>query len=76
VHDWSVKLSDKAFEARWPALGNLRRITVVSRDGNGEWGGRVTSLRLVGSRHTVTMSGDTMRSALGLRSTWVTFRLG
>lgn len=75
-HDWSVKLGDGRFESAWPALGNLRRITVVSRDGNGEWGGRVTSLRLVGSRNTVTVSGDTMRSVLGLKSTWVTFRVG
>jgi SpoIID/LytB domain protein len=76
VHDWSVTLSDRTLETRWPALGNLRRITVVARDGNGEWGGRVTSLRLVGSRRTVTVTGDTMRSVLGLRSTWVTFRVG
>ena len=76
VHEWSVKVSDRTFEAAWPALGNLRRITVLARDGNGEWGGRVTSLRLVGSRRSVTVSGDTMRSVLGLRSTWVTFRVG
>lgn len=76
VHDWSVTLSDTTFESRWPALGNLRRIRVLSRDGNGEWGGRVTSLRLVGSRRSVTVSGDTMRSVLGLRSTWATFRVG
>ena len=67
---------DSTFESKWPSLGNLRRITVVRRDGNGDWGGRVASLRLVGSRNTVTVSGDTMRSVLGLRSTWVTFRVG
>ena len=76
VHDWSVTVRDSTFESRWSSLGNLRRITVVRRDGHGDWGGRVTSLRLVGSRNTVTVSGDTMRSVLGLRSTWVTFRVG
>ena len=76
VHDWSITVWDSTFESTWPSLGNLRRITVVRRDGNGDWGGRVTSLRLVGSRNTVTVSGDTMRSMLGLRSTWVTFRIG
>jgi hypothetical protein len=76
VHDWSITVWDSTFESRWPALGNLRRITVADRDGNGDWGGRVTSLRLVGSRATVVVSGDTMRSILGLRSTWVTFRIG
>ncbi|WP_432476925.1 SpoIID/LytB domain-containing protein [Nocardioides sp. GXQ0305] len=75
VHAWSVTVSDATFERAWPALGNLRRIRVVGRDGNGEWGGRVTRMRLVGSRSSVSVSGDTMRSALGLRSTWVTFRV-
>ncbi len=75
VHDWSMTVWDSTFENAWPSLGNLRRIRVVGRDGNGDWGGRVTGLRLVGSRNTVTVSGDTLRSALGLRSTWVTFRV-
>ncbi len=74
-HDWSEKVTDARFESAWPGLGNLQRIVVPSRDGNGEWGGRVRTLRLVGSKSTITVSGDTMRSALGLKSTWVTFRV-
>ncbi len=74
-HDWSVTVNDARFESTWPALGNLQRIVVPSRDGNGAWGGRVRTLKLVGSKSTVTVSGDTMRSALGLKSTWVTFRV-
>ncbi|HEX7168552.1 MAG TPA: SpoIID/LytB domain-containing protein [Acidimicrobiales bacterium] len=74
-HDWSEKVTDARFESAWPGLGNLKRIVVPSRDGNGDWGGRVTTLRLVGSKATITVSGDTMRSVLGLRSTWVTFRV-
>ena len=74
-HDWSVTLSDSDLERAWPAIGNLRRIVVLARDGNGEWGGRVRTIRFLGRRGTVTVSGDTMRSALGLRSTWVTFRV-
>ncbi|MCB0905659.1 MAG: SpoIID/LytB domain-containing protein [Nocardioidaceae bacterium] len=73
VHDWSATFTDDAIEAKYPAIGDLQRIVVVARDGNGDWGGRVTSLRLVGSKSQVTVSGDTLRSALGLRSTWVTF---
>ncbi|MCW2793493.1 MAG: SpoIID/LytB domain, partial [Nocardioides sp.] len=37
VHDWSVRLSDVRLEQTWPALGNLQRITVTRRDGNGDW---------------------------------------
>ena len=73
VHSWSTRVSDRVIESRWPAIGNLTRITVTQRDGNGEWGGRVGSVTLVGGRGRVTVSGDTLRAVLGLRSTWVTF---
>ncbi|HEX6151791.1 SpoIID/LytB domain-containing protein [Nocardioides sp.] len=74
-HDWKLTVTDRRLESAFPSLSNLRRIVVVSRDGNGQWGGRVDRLRLVGSRDRVTVSGDAMRSALGLKSTWVTFRV-
>jgi SpoIID/LytB domain protein len=73
VHSWSVQVDDARIERTWPAIGNLTRITVTSRDGNGDWGGRVRSLTLTGSARKVVVSGDTFRSLLGLRSTWVTF---
>ena len=72
-HSWSTRISDTVIESKWPAIGNLTRIRVLRRDGNGDWGGRVGSVRLVGSRAGVTIPGDTLRSVLGLRSTWVTF---
>ncbi|MGB0100337.1 MAG: SpoIID/LytB domain-containing protein [Nocardioides sp.] len=75
VHDWRTTVSDNAVEARWPGVGDLRRIVVNSRDGNGQWGGRVRSMTLIGSAGRVQVSGDTFRSALGLRSTWVTFKV-
>ena len=74
-HDWTVRSTDDRLESAWPSLGNLRRIVVASREGGGDWGGRVRTLRLVGSAHTVTLSGDTLRSALGLKSTYLTFRV-
>ena len=73
VHSWSTRVSDALIESRWPGIGNLTRITVIRRDGHGEWGGRVESVRLVGRLGGVQVSGDTLRSVLGLRSTWVTF---
>ena len=74
VHSWSIRVRDTLIESKWP-IGNLNRITVTRRDGNGEWGGRVGSVTLIGGQGRVTVSGDTLRSALGLRSTWVTFRV-
>ncbi len=54
VHSWSTRVSDVLIESRWPGIGNLTRITVTQRDGHGEWGGRVRSVRLVGGRGRVT----------------------
>ena len=75
VHSWSTRVSDATLEQAWPAVGDLRRITVTGRDGHGDWGGRVGSVVLSGTGGRVTVSGDTFRSVLGLRSTWVTFRV-
>ncbi len=73
VHAWTKELTDATFEAKWPRIGNLTQLVVDTRDGNGEWGGRVAKLTIVGDQGTVTVSGDTARSVLGLRSTWFTF---
>lgn len=73
VHDWKLKLDDTALERAWPKVGDLTRIAVTSRDGNGSWGGRVRSITLSGTGGRVVVSGDTFRSVLGLRSTWLTF---
>lgn len=75
VHSWSVTVTDDRIESTWPAVGDLRSVQVLSRDGNGQWGGRVRSLRLTGSAGSVTVTGDAFRFGLGLRSTWVTLRL-
>ncbi|MDI6911730.1 SpoIID/LytB domain-containing protein [Nocardioides sp.] len=75
VHTWTTTVDDTRLEQAWPAIGNLRRIAVTARDGNGDWGGRVRTIALRGSRGRVVVSGDTFRAVLGLRSTWVTFRV-
>jgi stage II sporulation protein D len=73
LHSWSTRFTDSQLESHWPSIGNLTRIVVLDRDGNGDWGGRVQSLRLVGSDGRATVTGDTFRSVLGLRSDWITF---
>ncbi|MFC7495074.1 MULTISPECIES: SpoIID/LytB domain-containing protein [unclassified Nocardioides] len=75
VHEWKVVLTDTRLEQAWPKVGDLSRIDVTSRDGNGTWGGRVGSITLAGTGGQVTVSGDTFRSVLGLRSTWLTFTI-
>ncbi|MGA9748260.1 MAG: SpoIID/LytB domain-containing protein [Nocardioides sp.] len=69
---WSVTLDVGRLERAYPALGELRRIRVTARDGNGDWSGRVTALQLDGTRADRTLTGDSFRWAFGLRSTWFT----
>jgi SpoIID/LytB domain protein len=72
VHDWEVTVDAARLEKAYPAIGTLRRIRVVSRDGNGEWRGRVWDVELDGSSADRTMSGDSFRWMFGLRSSWFT----
>ena len=72
VHDWTATVDDAALERRYPAIGDLTSIEIAARDGNGDWGGRVQDMTLVGSRGRVAVTGDTLRSVLGLRSSWFT----
>lgn len=74
VHSWSVKVNESTLERRYPRLGDLVKITVTSREGGGQWGGRVLSATLVGSKAKVAVTGGDLRSVLGLRSTWFAFK--
>jgi SpoIID/LytB domain protein len=71
VHTWTTQVSAATIEHAFPAIGNLTSITVDQRDGNGKWNGRIVEMTLKGSNDTRTVAGDTFRSALGLRSTWL-----
>jgi len=74
MHTWSVRINATKIERTWPELGNLKGITVLTRDGNGDWGGRIRTLMLDGSRANLTVSGDDFRYELGLRSQWLRFK--
>jgi len=70
-HDWTVTFDAAVVERRFPRLGNLKRIT-ISRDAAYAAGSRARQLVLDGSKNDVTVSGDTFRSVMGLKSTWFT----
>ena len=70
---WTATIDDTRVEKHWPGIGDLTAIEVVSRDGNGDWGGRVTQMTFVGDQGTATVDGDTVRSYFGLQSDWFTF---
>jgi len=69
-HDWTTTVAAATIAAAFPSVGTLTDFVVNSRDGNGEWGGRVLSVTVDGSVGSVTVTGDQFRSALGLKSTW------
>jgi stage II sporulation protein D len=71
VHDWIETLSDDEMESKLNGLfdGKLRKIRILE---TGE-SPRIVTARVVGSSGSSTVSGDTLRSKLGLRSTWARF---
>lgn len=69
-HSWTARLDSTAIEATWPTIGTFAGITIKSREGNGEWGGRILTMAVAGSAGTVNMSGNDFRSAMGLKSSW------
>ena len=73
VHDWTRTVGDAVLERHFPAIGDLTSIEIAARDGNGEWGGRVTDMAFIGTTGTARVDGDTVRSYFGLNSDWFTF---
>ena len=67
---------DPREEGRWLARaktgdrGAFEALRVTARNGLGDLGGRALTVRVRFSGGTVEVSGDTFRSALGLRSNW------
>ncbi|GAB3875491.1 SpoIID/LytB domain-containing protein [Terrabacter terrigena] len=72
THSWTASLALSRIESAYPSTGTLSSLSVLSRSGGGDWGGRVVSVRITGSAGSVTVSGDSFRTAMGLRSTWWT----
>ncbi len=75
-HTWQTSITVGQIEQAFPQVGSLSSITVSERDGNGDYGGRVVSIILGGSGGSVTVSGSTFASYLGLNSNFFTFSGG
>ncbi|MCU1392364.1 MAG: hypothetical protein JWM34_792 [Ilumatobacteraceae bacterium] len=69
-HTWTTTLDPAAVAAAYPAIGSYSGLTVLTRDGNGEWGGRVLTMTVDGSAGSVNVTGDAFRSKFGLKSAW------
>ena len=69
-HTWMRRVADTTLEALRPGIGDLTGVEVAGREGGGEWGGRVTGLRLVGTTRSAVVPGDELKAALGLKERW------
>jgi stage II sporulation protein D len=71
VHRWRVTYSNSAMESRLKALfqGNLKRIQILDTGRSP----RIVRAKVVGSSGSTTVTGDTLRARLDLRSTWAKF---
>jgi stage II sporulation protein D len=67
AYTWTASVSAATIQSAWPAVGRLTSMT-LTRDGRGSWGGRVASVALSGTGGSVTVTGGSFTSTLGLRS--------
>jgi SpoIID/LytB domain protein len=70
ANSWTASITAADIQAQWPSIGAYSQLRILSRDGHGQWGGRVLTAAIDGSRGSVTVTGATIRSAFGLRSEW------
>jgi SpoIID/LytB domain protein len=73
-HSWTATVTTAAVAQAWPAIGTYTGLTVNQRSGEGDWGGRVLSVTVTGTAGSVTLTGDTFRRAVGMKSNWFTLR--
>lgn len=62
---WRADVPVSRIATAFPAVGTPTGIQVLTRDGQGDLGGRVLTARVVGTAGTKTVTGDALRSALG-----------
>jgi stage II sporulation protein D len=70
ANSWTASIPVASIQARWPSIGTYRQLRIISRDGHGQWGGPVLTAAIDGSKGSVAVTGATIRSVFGLRSSW------
>jgi SpoIID/LytB domain protein len=73
-HAWTTTLPAPRISARWPQIGRVQFLQVLTRDGKGAWGGRVISILVVGTKRSITLTGSAFVNAMGLQHRWFTLR--
>lgn len=78
--NWTFEVDVIALGKKF-GLARLDALQITGRDGQGEWGGRVTQARLtgidgVGKPRAVLITGTQLKSALGARDRYLRLRVG
>jgi stage II sporulation protein D len=68
-HRWEVRTTAASLDRALGAPGSFKQVKVLKRGVSP----RVVRARVIGTRGSVTLTGPTIRSRLGLRDTWFTF---
>jgi SpoIID/LytB domain protein len=79
LHNWTKVIPTATIEATYPSIGTLQSIVVNRRNGLGDFGGRITPelgkvVVFTGDQGSVALTGDQVRSDLGLFSNWFAVR--
>jgi stage II sporulation protein D len=65
---WTRMISTSSISRVWPSVGTVKQLQITSRDGAGAWGGRVKTIKIIGSVRSTTVSGTTFQHMFGMRS--------
>ncbi len=69
-HKWKTQIATSAIESAWPTIGTFTSLSVTVRNGLGNFGGRAQTVVISGTGGKVTVTGNEVRSRLGLKSDW------
>ncbi len=72
-HTWNASVPVAAVQSKFPSIGTLESLQVTRRDGNGDFGGRVLQMTLVGTHGNVSLTGSdfaTDFASYGVQSYW------
>jgi stage II sporulation protein D len=69
---WTRTIRASSISRVWPSVGTVQQLQITGRDGAGAWGGRVKTIKIIGSVGTATVSGTTFQHMFGMRSSLYT----
>src|SRR4051794_18149712 len=69
---WSKTVTAKAVAKAYPSAGTVKQLKISKRDGSGRWGGRVVTIKIVGSKRTVSVTGSAFQRKFRMRSSLYT----